>query len=189
MYRLLGLLVILLVSLPVWGQGVSEGTTAYVNVLGKIPVWPELQHAVAAKPSANLKCGERVFVLTVPGNQDYDPVKIRTKKGKVGWIHPGYLSLSSMPACAVAKSARPKVTGESIAAFGRAFSLGMQTNNVCSQHGGAKSWRSVTVHINQDGIGQVYSSTGTYLGTVNVSSTGTATARIATCWDGTELTF
>ena len=102
---------------------------------------------------------------------------------------PSYLSLSPMTACAEEKAARQKAIGEALIQSAHAFSINMETNNVCSGHGGAKSWKRVSINVDQSGTGRVYASNGTYLGTVDVTSTGTATARIATCKDGTELSF
>lgn len=61
-----------------------------------------------------------------------------------------------------------------------------ETNNVCADRGGLNSRRTVNVSTTGNGSANVYSSSGTRLGTVQGNYNGTSTARIAVCNDGTE---
>jgi hypothetical protein len=119
--------------------------------------------------NGEVKCGKKVSVLGAAVSQSGTRyIRVSTEDGRTGFLMPD----------AIEKSARPKrdwnaAIVAAIAGFAQG-GLEAETHNVCADHGGAATTRTI------EDIGEVVSSTGQVIGTVM------SKVRIVTCKDGSE---
>ncbi len=134
--------------------------------------------------NGEVKCGKKVSVLGVAVSQSGTRyIRVSAEDGRTGFLMPD----------AIEKPPHPKrdwaaIISQAVEGMAQGL-LEAQTNNVCAGHGGAATWRAISMYTGGDVSGTVYSSTGQYLGRVEGTSSGTTTARIATCKDGSEHLF